>query len=122
MKINLKSTAAIAVAAILATGSVYAMGPGWGGNGPKGPPPIEQLQDRLDLSDTQVQELTALFEAQREKRRTLRKERRVQREQMQQQLAEILSPTQLEDMMAIRGCERNRSPYKKGYRMQRDFW
>ncbi len=122
MKMNLKKTAVITAAAILISGSAYAMGPGGCDRGPMGPPPVERLQDQLDLSDSQVEELRTLFTEQRESRRALRKERRAGREKMQQKLSEILTPTQLEDFKALRGCDRKQGRGYGGRGMQRNFW
>lgn len=122
MKMNLKKTITVATVAILISGSVYAMGPRACGKPPMGSPPVEYLQEQLDLSESQVGALKTLFSEQRERHRALRKERRAEREQMKQKLSEILTPAQLDDFEAMRGCDRKGGKKYGGRGMQRNFW
>lgn len=122
MKMNLKKIVTITTAVFLISGSVYAMYPGPYGEPRMGPPPVEQLQDQLDLSDTQIEELRTLFAEKRKQHRALRQERRIQREQLQKKLSGILTPTQLEDFKAMRGCDRKQGKRFNGHGMQRNFW
>jgi Spy/CpxP family protein refolding chaperone len=101
---KIKNTVLFAVTALVISASASAIGPRGGcGGSPAGPPDVEQLQQRLELSDSQSDSLRQLFAEQHAKRQGLRSE---MREQMQERLATILTPTQLEQMQAYRGCGR----------------
>lgn len=121
---NMKKTVALSLATALIAGSAYAMGPGNCERPSMGPPQIERLQDRLDLSEAQVDQLRTLFEKQQMHRRALRKEHRAKREQMQQDLSEILTSSQLEDFKAMRGNERRGRGFgqKHDYRHGPNWW
>lgn len=103
----------IATSAVLLTltNSVYAMGPGKGGpcgGPPPGPPNVEQLTKQLDLSAVQAESLKQLFEAQKDRHREQGRERRKMHDQMHEAIANILTPSQLEDFMAMNrsGCRK----------------
>ncbi|MBT7307017.1 MAG: periplasmic heavy metal sensor [Gammaproteobacteria bacterium] len=121
MKMNIKKAVSLTAVAILISGSVYAMGPRPCGQPPIGPPPVEQLQEQLDLSDSQAEALSTLFIEQRNRHRALRREHRAEREQMKQKLSAILTPTQLDDFETQGSCNRKHGKHFGGRGVGRGF-
>ncbi|TVO78437.1 hypothetical protein [Sedimenticola selenatireducens] len=108
----IRKTIVATIAAITLTSSVYAMGPGkdgpCGGGPPPAPPNIEQLTNKLDLTEEQAASLKQLFDSQKERHREKGKERRKAHDQMHEKIASILTPSQMEAFIAMKpaGCRK----------------
>ncbi len=96
---NMKKSLTISLAALLAAGSAYAIGP-IGTVGPFCDGPGEaravRMQQKLGLSESQTQQVEAIFREHYNKTGGLRSE-------LQEQLSQILTATQLEEMESLRG-------------------
>ncbi|WP_151702214.1 hypothetical protein [Nitrincola alkalilacustris] len=98
MKKSFKTGIALLVAGMMFSGIALA---NEGKRGEHGERHLQKMQERLDLSDAQVEQLRESWKVQRESRME-------KREEMRAQLADILTPEQLEKM------DEQRSRWHKG--------
>ena len=94
----------------------------WAGH-PSGPPPFEPLIDALELSEDQIEPVRSILDNHHAQMRSLdeemRAERRLQREELDAatdaELANILSPGQLETFQEMRARRPHRGPRRPQY-------
>lgn len=102
MKKSFKTTIALLAAGMMFSGIALA---NEDKRGERGERHLQKMQERLELSDAQVEQLRETWKAQHESRMEKREE---MRSEMRAQLADILTPEQLEKM------DEQRSQWHKG--------